>query len=272
MEFVKVHGVSVPAVGFGTFRMQGEECAEAVANALSVGYRHLDTAEIYENEEAVAMGIRESRIARDRLFITTKAWMDDLSPDGVRRSLDGSLQRLDTDSIDLWLVHWPNRAFPIADTLSAMSELCARGAARWIGVSNFPSAMFEEAAAIAPIACNQVEYHPYLAQRAVLAAAREHGAFVTAYAPLAMGRVTDDPVLREMGERHGKTASQVALRWLTQQEAVAAIPKSARREHMKENIDIFDFALTKREMQRVHALARGERLIDPDFAPEWDEE
>jgi len=272
MEYIDVDGGRVPTLGFGTFRMRGDVCAEAVFNAIAAGYRHLDTAEIYENEEAVAEGIRSAVVERNELFITTKAWMDDLSADGVQKSLDGSLKRLDTDYVDLWLVHWPNPAFPIRETLAAMSELVAAGKVRYFGVSNFPVALFEEAASIAPIVCNQVEYHPYLAQGEVLAAARAHGAFITAYAPLAMGEVGRDATLREIGDRHGKTAAQVALRWLTQQGDVAAIPKSSNPVHIHENIDIFDFALTQEEMTRISALARGERLIDPDFAPKWDTE
>jgi len=272
MEYIEVDGGRVPKIGFGTFRMKGDECAEAVSNALAVGYRHLDTAEIYGNEEAIAEGIRNAGVERSELFITTKAWMDDLSADGVRKSLEGSLRRLDTDYVDLWLIHWPNPAFPIRDTLAAMGELMADGKVRHLGVSNFSAALFGEATSIAPIVCNQVEYHPYLAQRKVLTAARAHGAFVTAYAPLAMGAVCKDTTLLEIGDRHDKTATQVALRWLIQQGDVAAIPKSADPDHAQENIDIFDFALTQEEMAHIGALAHGERLIDPDFAPGWDAE
>ena len=270
MNTIELRGVTVPALGFGTFRMQGEACARAVAQALLAGYRHLDTAEIYENETAVAEGIREARVPRSRLFITTKVWRDDLSPAGVCRSLEGSLRRLGMEYVDLWLIHWPNPAFPLRETLTTMSELAAAGMARHLGVSNFPSELFRQAAAIAPVVCNQVEYHPYLAQAKVLAAARGHGAFVTAYAPVAMGRVQEDPILSTIGERHGKTSAQVALRWLVQQERVAAIPKAADLRHVRENLDVFDFELTGKEMALIHGLARGERLISPDFEPIWD--
>jgi len=272
MEFIGLEGEAVPVLGFGTFRMKGDECAEAVGRALAAGYRHLDTAEIYGNEEAVARGIRSAGIDRSELYITTKAWMDDLSPTGVTKSLEGSLRRLDTDYVDLWLVHWPNAAYPLRDTLAAMSGLAAKGKVRHLGVSNFPAALFDEAASMARIVCNQVEYHPYLAQRNVLAAARSRDAFVTAYAPVAMGKVQGDAILQEIGERHGKTATQVALRWLIQQPQVAAIPKASDPGHIEENLAIFDFSLTDEEMARVHGLARGERLIEPDFGPVWDEE
>lgn len=272
MEFIELEDAAVPILGFGTFRMKGDECAEAVGRAIAAGYRHLDTAEIYENEEAVAQGIRSSGIDRSELFITTKAWMDDLSPSGVTRSLEGSLRRLDTDYVDLWLIHWPNEAYPLQDTLATMSGLAAKGQVRHLGVSNFPAALFDEAAAMARIVCNQVEYHPYLAQRKVLAAARSRDAFVTAYAPVAMGKVQGDAILQEIGERYGKTAAQVALRWLIQQPRVAAIPKAASPDHIEENLAVFDFSLTDEEMTRIHGLARGERLIDPDFGPVWDGE
>ncbi len=272
MEFIRLGGAEVPALGFGTFRMKGDECAEAVERALTAGYRHLDTAEIYGNEEDVARGIRSSGVDRSELFITTKAWMDDLSPSGVTASLEGSLRRLDTDYVDLWLIHWPNAAHPLRETLAAMSGLAAKGEVRHLGVSNFPAALFDEAASMAPIVCNQVEYHPYLAQERVLAAARSRDAFVTAYAPLAMGKVQGDATLREIGERHGKTATQVALRWLIQQPRVAAIPKASDPDHIEENFAIFDFTLTDEETTRVDGLARGERLIDPDFGPIWDGE
>ena len=270
MEHVRLQGATVPALGFGTFRMRGEECANAVARAISVGYRHLDTAEVYQNEEAVAAGIGESGLDRGELFITTKAWMEDLSPAGVRRSLEGSLRRLGTDYVDLWLVHWPNPAYPIRDTLTAMLEAVSAGRVKHLGVSNFPVAEFQEAASIAPIVCNQVEYHPYLSQAKVLAAARAKDAFVTAYAPIAMGKAREDPLLAEIGDRHGRTPTQVALRWLTQQSNVVAIPKAADPDHVVENFDSFGFALTHDEMAQIHGLARGERLIDPDFGPEWD--
>jgi diketogulonate reductase-like aldo/keto reductase len=272
MQFIDLRGAKVPVLGFGTFRMKGDSCAEAVAHALTAGYRHLDTAEIYGNEEAVANGIRSARLDRHKLFITTKAWMEDLSTNGVRRSLEGSLKRLDTDYVDLWLVHWPNPAFPLRDTLAAMGELATEGKVRYLGVSNFPTALFNEAAAMAPIVCNQVEYHPYLSQKSVLAAARARDAFVTAYAPVAMGTVKDDPILQEIGTHHGKTAAQVTLRWLIQQPGVVAIPKAAALRHIEENLDVFDFSLTDAEMARIRGLARGERLIDPDDGPDWDRE
>jgi 2,5-diketo-D-gluconate reductase B len=270
MIYEELHGVRVPVLGFGTFRMSAEECAKAVENAIAVGYRHLDTAVIYENEEAVAEGIAASGIDRDELFITTKAWMDDLSPAGVRTSLDGSLKRLRMDHVDLWLIHWPNPKYPVEQTLATMMKEVDAGRVRAIGVSNFPVALFERAAKAAPIVCNQVEYHPYLSQQKVIDAARKHGAMVMAYAPLGIGKVHDDPQLTAIGRGHGKSAAQVALRWLIQQKSVGGIPKAAGLVHCRENLDIFDFTLSGAEMEKIHALARNERMIQPDFGPEWD--
>lgn len=271
MEFVHAQGVAIPALGFGTFRMIGEACARAVYTALRVGYRHIDTAEVYDNESAVGEGITASGIAREELFLTTKAWRDDLSPAGIRQSLEASLRRLGTDYVDLWLIHWPNPAFELEATLTAMMDAVKERRVRLIGVSNFPVALFERAAAIAPIACNQVEYHPYLSQRRVIDAARRHDAVVTAYAPLAMGRIVQDPVLQGIGASHGKSAAQVTLRWLISQPGIAAIPKALSAPHAQENIDLFDFALSGKECNRIKRLARGERLIRPDFEPAWDD-
>jgi 2,5-diketo-D-gluconate reductase B len=270
MIFVTSHGVSVPALGFGTFRMKGDECARAVENAIRVGFRHLDTAEIYENEAAVGEGIAAAGVSRKDLFITTKAWMDDMSPVGLRKSLDESLTALHTDYVDLWLIHWPTPTFRVEETLALMQKEVYAGRVRSLGVSNFPVALFEQAAKAAPILCNQVEYHPYLSQAKVIAAARKHDAFVMAYAPLGIGKVHADPVLAGIGEKYGKTPAQVALRWFLQQPGVGAIPKASRREHCATNFDIFDFSLTSQEMSTIHGLARGERMIQPDFGPSWD--
>jgi diketogulonate reductase-like aldo/keto reductase len=270
MKYEQVQGARVPALGFGTFRMKGEECAKAVENAIKVGFRHLDTAEIYENEKAVGDGIRASGIDRSELFITTKAWMDDMSPDGLRKSLDQSLRDLGIDFADLWLIHWPNPKFEVEETLAEMLKEVSAGRVRHLGVSNFPTTLFERAAKAAPVVCNQVEYHPYLAQTKIIDAARKHNALVMAYAPLGIGECHKDDSMSEIGAKYGKTAAQVTLRWFMQQQGVGAIPKASSYEHAKENFDIFDFELTDEEMATIHGLACGNRMIDPDFGPEWD--
>lgn len=271
MKYENVRGAKIPALGFGTFRMKGEECTQAVENALKIGYRHLDTAEIYENEKAVGEGIKASGIGREGLFITTKAWMDDMSPDGVRKSLDQSLTDLGIDYADLWLIHWPNPKYEVEQTLAAMTKEVDQGRVRHVGVSNFPAALFERAAKAAPVVCNQVEYHPYLAQTKVIEAARRRDALVMAYAPLGIGKCHSDESLAAIGAKYGKTAAQVTLRWFMQQPNVGAIPKSSGFDHAKENFEIFDFELSDADMTAIHGLARGERMIKPDFGPEWDD-
>ncbi len=270
METVHAQNIGIPVLGFGTFRLRGEECRRAVEAALEIGYRHIDTAEIYGNESVVGEVLRASPVRRETLFVTTKAWKDDLSPEGVRRSLQGSLDRLGLEYVDLWLIHWPNPAYDLRVTLDAMMDLKDQGRTRAIGVSNFPVAMFEEASVLAPVACNQVEYHPYLAQDAVLRAARAHHAAVTAYSPLAIGKVLNDSVLVAIGRKHGKSAAQVALRWLIQQPGVVAIPKAGDRKHAEENFDVFDFALDDEDMKSVGDLSRGVRLTNPAHAPRWE--
>ena len=268
--YIETQGIRVPRLGFGTFRLQGDACTQAVETALRVGYRHLDTAEIYGNEDAVGEALRTVGLPRSEIFLTTKLWRDDMSPAGVERSLDRSLRKLGVDFIDLWLIHWPNTAFPLEETLDAMYRAVRDQRVRALGVSNFPVALLDRAAAVAPIACNQVEYHPYLAQTAVLDAARRHKAMIMAYSPLARGACHADPVLQTIGARHGKSAAQVALRWLLQQPNVAAIPKASGEAHAVENFDVFDFELSDLDMTTIHRLARGERRTDPDIAPDWD--
>lgn len=265
-----VQGVDVPALGLGTWELQGEECVEAVADALELGYRHIDTAQAYENEAEVGRGLARSGVARDEVWLTTKVWMDDAGHDDVLRTTGLSLERLDVEYVDLLLLHWPNPKVPLSETLSAMCLLQEEGRVRHLGVSNFPPELLDEALDEAEIFCNQVEYHPYLAQDEVLGICREWDLLLTAYSPLARGRVMKDEALRAIAADHGKSAAQVALRWLLQQEQVATVPKAASPEHRRSNLEVFDFELSAEEMERIHALARGERIVDPDFAPEWE--
>lgn len=265
----EIQGVEVPALGLGTWLLEGDECEEAVADALAIGYRHVDTAQVYENEAAVGRGIARSGVPREEIWLTTKVWMENAGFDDVLRTTEESLRLLDVESVDLLLLHWPNDRVPLSETLSAMRRLQEDGAARHLGVSNFPPDLLDEALDEAEILCNQVEYHPFLAQDEVLEICHEWDLMLTAYAPLARGRVSDEPTLRSIAEAHGKTPPQVALRWLLQQEQVTAIPKAASLEHRRANFEVFDFELSESEMEAVHGLARGERIIDPDFAPDW---
>ena len=270
---IDVKGVRVPALGLGTWTLRGRQCVDTVRMALDVGYRHIDTARMYGNEAEVGSAVRDSPIDREDVFVTTKIWPDDLAYPDVKRCAEDSLRNLNTGYVDLLLVHWPSKTVPLRETLKALGEIKAAGKARLVGVSNFNTALMREAVEEcgADIACNQVEYHPFLPQNRVLGLAREYGMMLTAYMPLAKGKVARHPVLTEIAERHGKTAAQVALRWLIQQGPVAAIPKSGRESHCRENFDVFDFELSAQDMARVSSLtARNDRLADFALGPAWD--
>lgn len=269
-------GVAMPALGLGTWDLRGAECVKVVGEAIALGYRHIDTAAMYGNEREVGEAIGESGVARGELFVTTKVWPDDLAPKDLLKSAESSLARLGLPFVDLFLIHWPNPAIPLAQSIDALCEVKRRGWARAVGVANFTAAMVDEAAAraVEPLACNQVEYHPFLSQRAVLAACRRHGMALTAYCPIARGDVSSEPVLAEIGAAHARTAGQVALAWLIQQPGVAAIPKTARRERLIENLGGAAFSLGDDEMARIFALARPDgRLVENGgFSPRWDPE
>ena len=269
---MEIQGSTLPRLGLGTWRLAGDACAEAVADALAIGYRHVDTAQAYGNEEAVGRGLRDSGVPRDDYFLTTKVWFDNLSHDDAIASTEASLRKLGTDHVDLLLIHWPNDELTVEEPLEALAELQERGRARHIGVSNFTPHLLDEALRVAPLFAVQVEYHPFLSQDTLLAKARQHDMALTAYSPIARGEVVDDPTLREIGEAHGKNPAQVTLRWLLQQDHVAAIPKSSDPAHRRSNFELWDFALSDEEMERIADLARGERLIDPSFAPDWENE
>ncbi|MEA2154493.1 MAG: 2,5-diketo-D-gluconate reductase [Solirubrobacteraceae bacterium] len=265
-----VQGTEIPKLGFGTWQITGDACAEAVRDALELGYRHIDTARAYGNEAQVGRGIERSGVERGSIFLTTKLWHTGLRAGQVREQLEGSLRDLAVDHVNLLLVHWPSRDVPLAETLGAMTELQEEGKASHLGVSNFPSRLVEEALQLAPIICDQVEYHPYLGQPQVLATARERDLVVTAYSPLARGEVHRDPVLAEIGEAHGKSPGQVVLRWLLDQPHVAAVPKASSHEHRAANLDVFDFELGDDERGRIAGLERGLRAADPSWAADWD--
>jgi len=263
-------GVEIPKLGLGTWQLGDEDCVEAVRDAIELGYRHIDTARAYGNETQVGQGLHDSGANRDDIFLTTKLWYTELRPIGVHDQVEQSLRDLRTEYIDLLLIHWPNRRVPLAETLAAMVEARDAGRVRHLGVANFPSAMLREALEHAPLICNQIEYHPYLAQPQILEVVREHGLMATAYSPLAQGEVLRDRVLVEIAEAHDRSPAQVALRWLLDQPQVAAVPKASTREHRATNLDVFDFDLTDEERGRIAGLERGHRTIDPPWAPGWD--
>jgi 2,5-diketo-D-gluconate reductase B len=265
-----VQGVTIPKLGFGTWQLTGEDCVIAVRDALELGYDHIDTAHAYGNETEVGQALHDCGRNRDEIFLTTKLWYTQLRAVGVHDQLEQSLRDLRTEYVDLLLIHWPNRDVPLAETLGAMCEARDDGRVRHLGVANFPSALLREALEHAPLLCDQVEYHPYLGQPAVLEVARERGLLVTAYSPLAQGEILRDPVIRDIAATHGRTPAQIVLRWLLDQPNVAAIPKAASREHRVANLDVFDIELTDEERGRIAGLDRGRRTINPSWAPDWD--
>lgn len=262
-----IGGTAVPALGFGTFRLTGATCERSVRHALDTGYRHIDTAQMYRNEDRVGAAIAASGVDRADLFLTTKLDNGNHAPDAVRATTEASLRSLRTDYVDLLLVHWPVGDTPLETTLDAMMLLRDQGKVRHIGVSNFTPELIERAVAHAPIFANQVEYHPFLGQDDLIGLAREHEHLLTAYAPLARGRVLGDDTLRAIGDDHGATPTQVALAWLIGQDHVSAIPKATSPAHIASNFGALDISLSDEEIARIRALERRQRLVDPPFAP-----
>jgi 2,5-diketo-D-gluconate reductase B len=260
----------IPAIGFGTWRLSGRECVEGVADAVAAGYRHVDTAAMYGNEGEVGSGIRASGVDRGDVWLTTKVWPDDLAPERVRASLERSLRELGTDYVDLFMIHWPNPRVPLAATLEAMTALREEGRTREIGVSNFISAQFREALDLAPVMVNQVEYHVYLDQSAVLEVCHERDVGLTAYRPLGKGQVSSDPAIAEIAAAHGATPAQVALAWLVGQERVSAVPKASSPERRRENLAALDLELNPEERARIDALPKDRRAVETQWSPEWD--
>jgi len=262
----------IPAVGLGTWDLRRGTCVRMVEQALRLGYRHIDTAEMYGNEREVGEGLRASGISRDDVFITTKVWPDNLAPADLERSTKESLARLRLSHVDLLLIHWPSPRIPLADTIGALCRMKQAGFARHIGISNFTVPLIEEAVRLAaePLVTNQIEWHPYIDQSKVAAACRRHGLSVTAYSPIARGRAGDDAQLRRIGMHHRKTAGQVSLRFLIQEGAVV-IPRTSKLERLKENMTIFDFELDPAEMDAIRGLAdEATRVVDWSGAPNWD--
>jgi diketogulonate reductase-like aldo/keto reductase len=269
VETLETPRVTVPALGFGTWQLEPDVAYDAVRTALEVGYRHIDTAQMYGNEEAVGRAIADSEVDRDDVFLVTKVAPENAEPQDVRSSTRASLQRLGTDHVDLLLLHWPSDAAPLEETMAALTQAAEEHHTRHIGVSNFPSQALDRAAHLAPIVTDQVEHHPYLAVDPIRETADEHDLFVTAYSPIAQGEVLRDDVLAEIAEAHGRSPIQITLAWLLRS-GVAAIPRSSDPDHIASNFDVFDIELSDDEMSRIDDLEQGMRLIDPPFAPTWD--
>jgi diketogulonate reductase-like aldo/keto reductase len=271
---VEVHGARIPLIGLGTWNLRGSTCVRMVEQALRLGYRHVDTAEMYDNEREVGEGLRASGLARDQVFITTKVWPSHFAAGELERAVKDSLARLQLAEVDLLLLHWPNPQIPLHETLGALSKVKRMGLARHIGVSNFTVALIDDAVRLAeePLVCNQVEVHPFIDQSKVIAACRRQGMATVAYSPVARGGVKSDKLLARIAKAHGKSAAQVSLRFLVQR-GIVVIPRTSRIERLSENLAIFDFVLTVAEMAEIAGLARRDgRIVDYAYSgsPNWD--
>jgi 2,5-diketo-D-gluconate reductase B len=271
---VEANGAQIPLVGLGTWELRGRACARVVEQALRLGYRHIDTAEMYDNEREVGEGVRASGVKRGDVFLTTKIWPSHFAPRELERAARDCLVRLRLTEVDLLVLHWPNPQIPLAETIGALCKVKRDGLARHIGVSNFTVALIEEALSVAgePLVCDQVECHPFLDQSKVIAACHRHGMAVVAYSPLARGDFRRNDVLTRIAAAHEKSAAQICLRYLVQQNIVV-IPRTSKLERLSENAAIFDFALSDRDMQDIAALARRDgRLVDYAYSGrmKWD--
>lgn len=272
MEHIDASGHSIPVLGFGTFELKPDDAQRMVAAALDIGYRHIDNAQMYSNEEAVGAGIRDSGVSRDQIWLTTKIHPRNFHDGDLQRSVDESLRKLDTDHADLILLHWPSSDVPMRESLEALMEVREQGKTRAIGVSNFTATLLREATDICGggvLAINQIEFHPYLSQQTVIKQIKALGMAPMAYCPIAQGKVIGDDTLKRIGQQHGKNEVQVTLRWLIQQ-SVIAIPRTSKERNAQANFEIFDFELSPEQMKLIDALQGDGRLIDPSFAPDWD--
>ena len=272
MENLQTQGISLPRLGLGTFRLQGDGCRAAVESALALGYRHIDTAEMYGNEDPIGATIAASGVARSDLHITTKVWNENLAPDAIRRAFDASLKKLKLDRVDLYLVHWPANGMKLPAMFETLMKLKEEGRTRAIGVANFNIALLKTVVEEigAPIACNQIEYHVMLDQTPLRRYLAEKSIPLVAYCPLAQGRAATDETLMAIGRKHGASAAQVALKWLLDQDGVAAIPKASRGESQKANLDALHLGLDDEDTKAIAALPKNKRCVNPGFAPDWD--
>jgi diketogulonate reductase-like aldo/keto reductase len=272
IESTPANGANIPLLGLGTWDIRGDVCKRIVEQALRLGYRHVDTAQAYENEREVGEGVRNSGVPREQIHLTTKVWWTQLAPADLLRSTRESLARLKLDYVDLLLIHWPNSSVQLDQTIAALCKAKRDGMTKHVGISNFPTALIDQAVQYStePIATNQVEMHPYLDQSKVLAACKANGISVTAYSPIVRGKAGDDPVLQKIGRAHKKSVAQVCLRFLVQQ-GIIVIPRTSKVERLSENSEIFGFELSPAEMAEIRGLAKPDgRMISPSWAPEWD--
>lgn len=272
-DTISAGGAEIPVIGLGTWQLYGEVAVRSIHAALDAGCRHIDTATLYENEEAVGEALATHTVPREEIFVTTKVWPSDVGAGKLQRSAEASLERLRLDRVDLLLIHWPSQEVSLEEQVRALVDAKRKGLTRHIGVGNFPAGMLERAVAIAdePIVTDQVEHHPYLDQSRLKETCRQLGVSMTSYSPLGKGNLLRDRVLTEIAEARGKSAAQVVLRWHIQQPNNVAIPRSSKPERVRSNIDVFDFELSAEEMARIDSLARpGGRMVDGSFAPDWE--
>lgn len=272
MEMITAHGLRMPKLGLGTWRMSGSECTEAVEAALARGYRHIDTAQMYGNEAEVGAALAATSVPRADIHVTTKVWHEHLAPAAMRRAMESSLKLLKLDFVDLYLIHWPAPNMDLPAVLAALAKLKEEGLAKHIGVSNFTVALMKRSVEDvgAPIACNQIEYHVMLDQSKVLAYARSKDIAITAYCPLARGNLADQPIIDAIARKHGVTPQQVALKWLLDQDGVSAIPKASRPENQQANLDALKLTLDDDDRAKIAKLPKGNRIVNPGIAPAWD--
>jgi 2,5-diketo-D-gluconate reductase B len=277
MKVVEANGAKIPVIGLGTMTLMDAVCVEAVETALRLGYRHIDTAERYRNEtevgEGLRRGLRANGLAREDVFVTTKVFHDRLAAADFERSLDQSLRNLELSWVDLLLIRWPNPKVPLKETLDVLCKARRDGRAKHVGVANFTTSLLQDAVKLAsePLVTNQIEVHPFIDPDKVLAACRVHGLAVTAYCPLARGKVPGNDLLARIGRAHGKTSAQIALRYLVQQ-GIIPIPRTSNPDHLAANLATFDFTLSDVEMTEIAGLKHtGLRVVNPPHAPRWDD-
>ncbi|HJS83892.1 MAG TPA: aldo/keto reductase [Acetobacteraceae bacterium] len=272
METITANGLRMPRLGLGTWGMAGQACATAVATALGLGYRHIDTAQMYGNEDAVGAGMAASGVPRAEIHLTTKVWNDHLEPARMRAAIEASLRALRTGYVDLYFTHWPSPSMDLGAALETLAALQREGMARRIGVANFPVALMRRSVEEygAEIAAEQFEYHAMLRQPPLLAYLRGHGIPIIAYSPLAKGQLVRNETLVRIARKHNATAAQVALRWLLDEPDVAVIPKSSREAGLRENLGALALRLDAEDRAAIEALPKDRRCVSPGFVGAWD--
>ena len=268
---------NIPVLGLGTWQSTGQDCVEVVSKALKMGYEHIDTAQAYDNEKEVGQGIKQSGVSRDKFFLTTKIFPDDMKfePEKLVAAAKRSLEDLDTDYVDLLLLHWPDDRVPLSETIPALCELQKQGLTRNIGVSNFNIANIIEAEkyAYVPIVVNQVEFHPFIKQKTLQTFLNNHHILLEAYSPLARGDVFDNDIMKEIADKHNVTPAQISLAWILSDKHRIAIPKTSNPDHLQGNLAAIKVQLSADDIKKIDSLARadGRKIKHPDYSPEWDD-